>query len=85
MVASGFLATKAVMRAAKFVSNCWDSNLRRPILEVMKASELTLNSMRPSLLYLTCSTISSVLTNVPLFLLGIKPFGPRILAYFFRF
>jgi len=50
---------------------------------MMNDPSLILNSIKPYLDIFTASKSSSFLTKVPLFTLGIKPLGPRILAIAF--
>mmetsp|Transcript_18076 Transcript_18076/g.30848 ORF Transcript_18076/g.30848 Transcript_18076/m.30848 type:complete len:293 (-) Transcript_18076:117-995(-) len=84
LIDSGFLLTRAISMESALLSSCATSNFLRPILELMALAWFTLNSMRPCLLWLTCSIRFLWSTSVPLLALGISPLGPKILASLFR-
>ena len=70
----------AFAKASKFFSKSSSLNSFNPILVIISACSLTLNSIYPYFASFILSIRSPYFTKVPLFTLGIKPLGPRILA-----
>jgi hypothetical protein len=78
---SGRFFAIADIRASRLVRNSSSLKLRLPILFMINAPSLTLNSTSPYFDCLMTSMSSSGLTKVPLLTLGMRPLGPSTLAY----